>query len=312
MARPERNNVDYFPYLCKEGKAMYYVETKYGNDGFATWVKLLRQLAVTNYHYLNLQDRIEFMFLASKCKITEETLSEIINDLCELGEFDKMLWHEYRVIFNQKFIDSIQDAYTKRSNECITYDGLLLLLTDLGIRKLDKSTLSGNVKPQRREEYSIEDKSIVKKIKKVSENKFSAAIEFKPIFEEFYFEKTKEKYYWTGKDAAKCKPLFNKLLFKIKEKKGGGASVENSEVVSGFKFLLSIISDNWILSNLSMAVIDSKFNEIIANKNGATKTQNGNNAERQQRTESVTNLQNLALGILEDFAAQNGNGSVQG
>lgn len=53
MARPERNNVDYFPFICKEGKAMYYIEQKYNNDGYATWVKLLRQLAVTNYHFLN-------------------------------------------------------------------------------------------------------------------------------------------------------------------------------------------------------------------------------------------------------------------
>ena len=43
MARPERNNVDYFPFLCKEGKAMFYIEQKYGNDGYATWIKLLRQ-----------------------------------------------------------------------------------------------------------------------------------------------------------------------------------------------------------------------------------------------------------------------------
>ena len=33
MARPERNNVDYFPFLCKEGKAMYYIEKKYKNKG---------------------------------------------------------------------------------------------------------------------------------------------------------------------------------------------------------------------------------------------------------------------------------------
>lgn len=33
MARPQRNNVDYFPFFCKEGKSMFYIEQKYGNDG---------------------------------------------------------------------------------------------------------------------------------------------------------------------------------------------------------------------------------------------------------------------------------------
>ncbi len=135
MARPERNNVDYFPFLCKEGKAMFYIEHKYGNDGYASWVKILRQLAVTNYHYLNLSNKTEFMYLSSKCNIPEQKLNEIINDLCELGEFNKNLWDKYKVIFNEKLVKSISDAYFKRNNKCITFEGLLLLLDDLGVSK---------------------------------------------------------------------------------------------------------------------------------------------------------------------------------
>lgn len=170
MARPERNNIDYFPYLCKEGKAMFYIEQKYGNDGFATWVKILRQLAVTNYHYLNLNDRIEFMFLSSKCKVSELILNEIISDLCDLGEFNKTLWVENKILFNEKFIESIQDAYIKRNNKCITLNGLFLLLISLGVRKLSKIVLEVPVNTQ-----SIVEETIVKE-KKVNnipvENEF--------------------------------------------------------------------------------------------------------------------------------------------
>ena len=45
MARPQRNNVDYFPFYCEEGNKMFYLEETYGNDGFAVFVKLLRELA---------------------------------------------------------------------------------------------------------------------------------------------------------------------------------------------------------------------------------------------------------------------------
>ena len=48
MARPERNNVDYFPFYCEDGNKMFYLEETYGNDGFATFIKLLRELAKTN------------------------------------------------------------------------------------------------------------------------------------------------------------------------------------------------------------------------------------------------------------------------
>jgi len=174
MARPERNNVDYFPFLCKEGKSMYYIEERYGNDGFATWIKILRQLAVTDYHYLNLFSKIELMFLASKCKISEDVLIAIINDLCELGEFDRELWAENRILFSEKFINHISDAYMKRNNKCITLEGLLHLLDSLGVRKLGKFPLKDPVNPQSKEEYTKEKKTKVEYTPTFEENFDSA------------------------------------------------------------------------------------------------------------------------------------------
>ena len=162
MARPERNNIDYFPFICKEGKAMYYIEDKYGNDGFATWIKILRQLAVNNYHYINLSEKVEIMFLSSKCKVSEENLISIIDDLCYLGEFDSILWKDNGIIWSEKFIGHIQDAYNKRKNKCITYEGLLLLLDGLGVRKLGKSPLKGADNTQSKEEERKEEEIILK------------------------------------------------------------------------------------------------------------------------------------------------------
>jgi hypothetical protein len=162
MARPERNNVDYFPFYCKEGKGSFVIETKYGNDGYSTWIKILRQLAVTNYHFLDLSNTSDFMFLSSKCKISEDILLKIIDDLAELGEIEKDLWQEKRIIFSVKFIESIQDAYKKRNNKCITLNGLRTLL---GIKTDDSSPVnpvnsSGNphtIVYNNKEENSIVD-----------------------------------------------------------------------------------------------------------------------------------------------------------
>lgn len=143
MARPERNNVDYFPFICEDGNKMFYIEETYGNDGFATFVKLLRELAKTNYHYLDLSKPSTMMFLSAKCKVSKDVLECIIKDLVELGKFDKLLWNENKIIWCQDFIDSIQDAYVKRNNKCITYEGLLLLLISLGIRKPSKLPSKG-------------------------------------------------------------------------------------------------------------------------------------------------------------------------
>jgi len=155
MARPERNNVDYFPFICEDGNKMFYIEETYGNDGFATFVKLLRELAKTNYHYLDLSKPTTVMFLSAKCKVSKETLLSIIKDLVELGKFDALLWNENSIIWCQDFVDSIQDAYHKRNNKCISYEGLLQLLLGLDIRKQGKSKSTVPVNPQSKVEYSI-------------------------------------------------------------------------------------------------------------------------------------------------------------
>lgn len=194
MARPERNNIDYFPFYCDEGKKMFYLEETYGNDGFATFLKILRELAKTDYHFLDLSKPTTMMFLSAKCKITKETLNSIINDLVDLEKFDSDLWKENRVIWCQDFIDSIQDAYSKRKNKCITYDGLLLHLSSLGVRKPIKSKPIGVINTQSIVEYTKEDKK-----------KEEKSIEI-PSFKDFMiYAKSKDKDYELKKENIKLK-----------------------------------------------------------------------------------------------------------
>lgn len=131
MARQERNDVDYFPHLRSSGKCMYYLDTNYGNDGYSVWFRTLERLC-KDYHYLDLNDESELMYIASKCKVNEDRYIEIIEVLVKFGEFDHFLWHEHKILWNEKFIESIKDAYRKRSNECINRDGLL---KKLGIKE---------------------------------------------------------------------------------------------------------------------------------------------------------------------------------
>lgn len=163
MARPHRNNVDYFPFYCGEGKKMFYLEETYGNNGFAVFLKLLRELANADYHYLDLSNGKTIMFLSAKCKVTKDILLSIIADLATLEKFDKELWTDNKVIWCQDFVDSIQDAYKKRINECINRDELITILEGLGIRKPSKKTnkpSNSGINPQIKKKKSKEDSFI--------------------------------------------------------------------------------------------------------------------------------------------------------
>jgi hypothetical protein len=160
MARPQRNNVDYFPFICKVGNTTTYIENTYGNDGFAAWIKILRQLAITDYHYLDLSSLKNFKTLCSTCKIGEDMMNNILNDLVEFGELDAELWKE-RIVWSDQFINSIEDAYKKRSNKIVKREEFIQLLVSLRTRKPIKRESEVPVNPQSKVEYSIVEESKV-------------------------------------------------------------------------------------------------------------------------------------------------------
>lgn len=159
MARPPRNDVDYFPHKVTHGKSMYYLRNKYGNDAYAVWFMFLEHLGRAEYHFLNLSSNIQIMYLSAEMKVNEDLLIDIINTMVELEVFDKELWEKERILFNQKFIDNIADAYKKRNNSCINRNSLITLLHSNGTLKHIKS----NHKPNNQQsEVTGNPQSIVK------------------------------------------------------------------------------------------------------------------------------------------------------
>jgi hypothetical protein len=147
MARPPRHNVDYFPHYISDGKKMFIIESKYGNDGYAVWFKLLESLAKTDDHWMDLSDPANMMYLCAKCRVSNDIMESIINDLANLGEVDAELWRDERVIWSQKFIDSIEEAYKKRSNVCPKRETVITKLRGLGRCKPPKGQIEGDVNP---------------------------------------------------------------------------------------------------------------------------------------------------------------------
>lgn len=157
MGRNEKNDVDYFPFYCKEGKTMHVIETKFRNDGFAVWVKLLRQLATTDFHYLDLRDELDVIYLSSRCLVEQEVLIGVLDILAKFNEIDGELWTKHRIVWNQKFVDSINDAYNKRRNKPLFRQSLIdkLNLND-GVKAVKQ-----DINTQSKVKESKEDKSKV-------------------------------------------------------------------------------------------------------------------------------------------------------
>lgn len=184
MATQKKNTVEYFPHLIGNGKKMDFIERKYGNDGYATWFKILESLASADNHYLDLNDEIEISFLASRCNVQEERLIEIINDLVKIKVFDFELW-KHHVIWSKTFVDSIQDAYKRRANKCMQHADIVNELITQGydltpvlhatcIHDVNKTGKNEYKSPQSKVKESKEDKSRVEEEEK--EEKFDIVV----------------------------------------------------------------------------------------------------------------------------------------
>jgi len=127
---------------------MGFIKKKYGLEGYAAWYQLIEQLADAEFHYLDLREETELMLLSGQLMIPETMLMNVITDLAKLNAFNKTLWENHKVIFSQKLVDEIQDAYSRRRNKCIDLEGLC---NKLGIKcdqKPGKCTPNDGNNPQ--------------------------------------------------------------------------------------------------------------------------------------------------------------------
>lgn len=280
MPRQEKNSVDYFPFYCKEGKAMYIIENTYGNDGFAVWVKILRQLAVTNYHYLDLSEDADRMFLSAKCRVPEDTLLNIINDLVKLGEFDSKMWNEHQIIWSEKFIEGVQEAYRKRSNECISYEGLLRNIQGKGRNNEVLFQRSGGRSTQIKEKKIKEDKIKEKETKVMSESDASDASpknqNFFNIGSAFYqlFKKNSDdlNVTWVHLEKVTVDKFLDPIRLMVERDK---RTMDDLRLV--WKFLQT--DDFWKPNIQSSEKLREKFDKLI------TQAKNGNRSSKKYNTD---------------------------
>jgi len=117
MARPQKQTVDYFPHDAKasEGDTLTILQSRFGNDGYAFWFKLLEKISSSENHVIDCRNPIKWQLLLAKTSTNEERGSAIMDLLCELEAIDAQLWRESKIIWCQKLVNNIADAYKNRN-----------------------------------------------------------------------------------------------------------------------------------------------------------------------------------------------------
>jgi hypothetical protein len=171
MARPQKATVDYFPHDVSHGKTMFILESKWGNDGYAVWFKILERLGASDNHVLDVSDPAEFTYLAAYCRVPEETLEEIINECSALNAIDRDFWRK-KLVYSQNFVNRVRDAYRKRTKKLISneeirsqYLGFPAEETLNPAEETPQNDISGVSNPQREIKGKLKEKKESKKKK---------------------------------------------------------------------------------------------------------------------------------------------------
>lgn len=155
MSRPSKAVVDYFPHYVNHGRTMFTIESKYGNDGYAFWFKLLELLGASEHHYIDCNNVESWEFLIAKTRVSEEIVTEILDLLSKLGSIDKELW-QCKIIRSDNFITNLSSVYKRREVKVLNNSEVM----GLCIQKPSSSEVVVDIKPQR-----IVKKRIVKESK---------------------------------------------------------------------------------------------------------------------------------------------------
>lgn len=129
MARPERKDVDYFPFYVKDGRTLFILESKYGCTGTGFFTNMMRFLCQTPDHHFCIADDADRLFFFSKTKCDEDSGTAMLDLMAKTGKIYAPLWVSSRVIVSPDLLASIKDAYVKRKNTIITLEKIVTIYT---------------------------------------------------------------------------------------------------------------------------------------------------------------------------------------
>lgn len=153
MARPERKNADYFPFYAKDGRTLFILEGKYRCKGTGFFTNVMRFLTLQDSHHFCIADETDQMYFFSKCHIDDVDGIIMLEIMVKTGKLDMDLWDEYKIIACQDLLDSLGDAYRKRTNNIITMDEIRVNAGVLGVSTAGNSVKGGD-NPQSKVKYT--------------------------------------------------------------------------------------------------------------------------------------------------------------
>ena len=269
MARPIKNNCDYFPHDrdMRNHKKIKSIRTKFKSQGYAVWVMILEYLTGNDGNEFEYSE-MEFELMSGDFDEPAELIKSVVDYAIKL----ELLFSKNDFIFSESLNERLAPVYEKRGkakessksqqrkNGKYVVDTNNTEQTVVTVTETTEQTELLTSETPQSKVNEIKVKEIKKnKIKTIEEISYPLAVDF--WLKEFHLG-------WTFENThgAKMKSIIKKIKKVILDT---GKDPTSDSIINTFKAMCNKLPQ-WY-KDKDLSIIDSKFNEII------TEIKNSNN-----------------------------------
>ena len=116
MARPAKKNCDYFSHFTEQGRDLYYLQLRFGPEGYYFFYVLREFLCNCDDIYYKIVTENDANYLYKSFAIDKSKVMEMLDACAENGIIDHQLWYEANIIWQDELSNILQDAWKGRKN----------------------------------------------------------------------------------------------------------------------------------------------------------------------------------------------------
>ena len=199
MGRPVKNTAEYFPHFCGDGSTKFIINERFGNDGYAIWIKTLELLTVSENHIFDFNNPSKRLFLNAKMGVPDDTLQEIYLLFVQLGILDSELL-KLGALWCDELVESLSTLYDRRKKQLPSKYGIYSVYGIKNKVNVNRNSINGIIKPQSKVEYRKGEKKELHLGQKVNYLDYSFwSDDFANIWKDFHSHRRTLKKHLTPK-----------------------------------------------------------------------------------------------------------------
>jgi len=114
MARPAKRNCDYFPHFVTDSRDLYFIETRYGVEGYYFYYRLREFLCQCDDITYRIEYEADLEYLYRYFALDKAKVQEMLDACADNGIIDHNLWYNVQIIWQDDLAAILKDAWKGR------------------------------------------------------------------------------------------------------------------------------------------------------------------------------------------------------